>query len=143
MRITEIQIRQIIREELVKYTKEFEVVREDKRRLILKQLKEQAGGDVDYNTILNYLVKNWSGPNGYYTLLQGNPKLVEEMKRQFAGQKGIKTVLQIQPPSIMNNMVYGSKMTFVANDGKTYKFNYAPTFSSLTDENGGILATTR
>lgn len=125
MRITEAQIRKVIREELVKV------------------LKEQAGGGVDYNTILNYLVKNWSGPNGYYTLLQGNPKLVEEMKRQFAGQNGIKTVLQIQPPSIMNNMVYGSKMTFVANDGKTYKFNYAPTFSSLTDEKGGILATTR
>ena len=117
------------------------------RNIIKKELKEvlsqQAGGGVDYNRILNYLVQNWSGPNGYYNLLQENPKLVEEMKRQFAGQNGIKTVSQIQPPSIMNNMIYGSKMTFVANDDKTYKFNYAPTFSSLTDENGGILATTR
>jgi hypothetical protein len=123
MKLTETQIRQIIKQEL------------------RSVLNEQEG--VDYNAILNYLVQNWSGSNGYYKLLQENPKLVEEMKRQFAGQNGIKTVLQIQPPNIMNNMIYGSKMTFVANDGKTYKFNYAPTFSSLTDENGGILARTR
>jgi hypothetical protein len=123
MKLTEAQIRQIIKQEL------------------RSVLNEQEG--VDYNLILNYLVQNWSGPNGYYKLLQENPRLVERMKTQFAGQSGIKTVLEIQPPRIVNNNIYGSKMIFVANDGKTYKFNYAPTFSSLTDENGRILASTR
>lgn len=117
-------------------------LKESIRRMIKEALSQQAGG-VDYNRILNYLAKNWSGQNGYYNLLQENPKVAEEMKRQFAGQNGIKTVTQVQPPSVFNNMLYGSNMTFVANDGKTYKFNYHPQFSSLTDENGGILASTR
>ena len=121
-------------EDLVEYTQEFEVVRENKR-IIKKQLSEAFQGTPSPAQIFTFILQKYQS---YVPLFKEQPKNVESLKNSLkdllqSPQNGVKSIIAIEPPIIQNGMIYGSFVEFIAVDGKRYKFNYAASISTLVD----------
>ena len=104
-------------------------------KIIKKQLVEVLQGTRSPAQIFTFILQKYQS---YVPLFKEQPKNVESLKNSLkdllqSPQNGVKNIIAIEPPIIQNGMIYGSFVQLVATDGKRYKFNYAPSVSTLVD----------
>jgi len=136
MKITESQLRNIIKQEL---------------KQIFEQNQERDNEARMLMPIFEQLIDLWRDKDttnrGYYMKFleaqassldpnkqkQAADKLKQALQTQIStSMEDIQKIIEIKEATTFNNMVYGAYIVFMLNN-KQYKFNYTPSFATIVD----------